>query len=113
MPDLKQRLVRVDIAHPDDHARIHQKLFDRDAATARGAMQKAPIEFRVQRFDPQVPNEPMLAPVAVVVVDASEPPWIRQPQHALAVELDVDVIVWSRRGYPRAATAGCRTCPDE
>jgi hypothetical protein len=46
----EQRLVRVDVAHPDDQLVVHQRELDRDAPAARAAVQQVRVEGRRERL---------------------------------------------------------------
>jgi len=88
----EKAFARVNVAHADDAAAVHEEGLDRRAVPARQCMQPPGVETARERFDAKMREQWMRIRVAGGPEHRTEAPGVAQAQHAIA-ELQVEVVM--------------------
>ncbi len=102
-----ERLVGVDVAHPDHHLIVHQEGLDGGAASLGTLTQVIGVEGVGERLRPQFGQQRMRLGRLAGPQQGTEAARIIEPQQLAVLELDIHVIVLLGRGadvqHPQAA----------
>src|SRR5580700_12227361 len=94
----EQRLARVDVAHADHQAAVHEQLLDGDPPATGDAPQVIRIEGGGERLGPEVRQQWMRARIAARIEEAAEAARIVEAQRQPGIEHQVEMVVGEARG---------------